>query len=175
MNSMNPRIFFLSLSLTSILVGCQTTPAPIEISQTDLSRAEKITREFLDYYCRTENLKKTYMSRDFARVWLEATSLRYNSGLSYWSADPLLETQNDHPEIIKIGPALAEHSEIHVPVIFKHVDMPRYTKTFILRLGRSGWEISDILGSPYHDASYSLNSAFLDSIQNQEIWKKQFD
>lgn len=152
-------LFFLLLAVSSIVAGRAAD------SREDLALCEQKTRDFLAAdYLGDDAVAGRFMTRDLARLWRQAINPPAGETI-LWDADPILETNDLKPELVKLGPGLGRNGLIEVPVVYRPAEATApYTKTFVFTKVGKSWLISDIMtsGSEFYTGSElaRLKSAF---------------
>lgn len=118
----------------------------------DVASCERSTRKFLasDYVSDNEVPSK-FFTKSFAKLWRWACNPPPGQTI-WWGADPVLETQDEEPELVSLGSGAVEGDSIRVPVVYRHAGNPPFTKTFVFNRENGRWLISDILTSGIGDA-----------------------
>ena len=86
-----------------------------------------------------------YFTPEFARLWIWACTST-EDGPGFFSADPILETQDDEPEIHRFGPGVIENDRVKVPVNYRFTFAGgrSFTKEFVFKKSGNKWFIEDI-------------------------------
>ncbi len=113
--------------------------------QTPESICEKMANAFLhSKYLDDPEVARKFMAPDFAKLWVKACNPPPYEVI-YWGCDPLMESQDEEPTLLSLGPAKADGGLVNVPAVFQHKGMAPYTKTFVFTPTNGAWMISDIL------------------------------
>lgn len=118
----------------------------------DIAACEQNTKAFLaSDYTGDNSVPVRYMTKEFAKLWLWACNPPPGN-TNYWGADPILETQDMDPTLVRLGPGIPQGLKVHVPVVYEHhrySGQPSrlFTKTFVFERTDGSWRISDIISS----------------------------
>lgn len=149
----NARSLLLIAGLATL-----TTLAPTiaETLPSSLPLCEEKTKLFLKSdYNWDKSVARTFLTPEFAALWIKA-STHNDDGVTYWNADPILETQDEAPAFLGIGPAaLQDDGTIQVPVGFQHKGSSPYKKTFIFEQRKGRWLIADMITTGLRDGPES--------------------
>jgi hypothetical protein len=121
-----------------------------------LTLCEERTKHFLESdYIDNPALQRSLFTPEFAVLWIKACNPPEGETI-YWGADPILETQDEDPAFLGIGPSeLQDDGTIQVPVGFQHKGSSPYKKTFIFEQREGGWLIADIITTGLRDGPES--------------------
>jgi hypothetical protein len=113
----------------------------------EIASCEKNLKAFLaSDYTGDNAVPVRFLTKAFARLWLQACNPPEGE-TNYWGADPILETQDDDPALVRFGPGLAQSGKIEVPVVYQHRGQEPFTKTFVFTDTDGKWLIADIVTS----------------------------
>jgi len=151
---MKLSLFTLSIcSLScSLLISCQAsnpttaTGSSHAASQQDVSYCENTAKSFLSsQYVSDVSVPVRYFTPEFARLWIWACTST-EDGPGFFSYDPILETQDDEPEMHRFGPGVIENDRIKVPVNYRFTFAGgrSFTKEFVFKKSGDKWLIEDI-------------------------------
>ena len=143
----------LALALVSTtLTSCQSpaptsaTASPPSPTKQDVAYCENATKSFLSsQYGSDVSVPVRYFTPEFARLWIWACTST-EDGPGFFSADPILETQDDEPEMHRFGPGVIENDRIKVPVNYRFTFAGgrSFTKEFVFKKSGDKWLIEDI-------------------------------
>jgi uncharacterized protein YecT (DUF1311 family) len=121
-----------------------------------LTLCEEKTKLFLESdYIDNPAVHRSFFTPDFAVLWIKACNPPEGETI-YWGADPILETQDEDPAFLGIGPSeLQDDGSIQVPVGFQHKGSSPYKKTFVFEQREGGWLIADIITTGLRDGPES--------------------
>lgn len=142
---MNPKTLpILALAALSALATTLSTLA--ETLPSSLPLCEEKTKLFLKSdYTGDPAVAQTLFTPEFAALWIKACNPP-EGGTNYWGCEPILETQDEDPAFLGIGPAeLQDDGTIQVPVGFQHKGSSPYKKTFVFEQRKGRWLIADII------------------------------
>lgn len=137
-----PTLPILVLSIIfSLSVAANAAPLP-----SSLPLCEEKTKLFLKSdYTGDLSVPRTFFTPEFAALWIKACNPP-EGGTNYWGCDPILETQDEDPALLGIGPTeLQDDGKIHVPVGYQHRHSDPYTKVFVFEQRKGRWLIGDII------------------------------
>jgi hypothetical protein len=137
---------FLILFLSPLAVLLQPISASAEPAKSSLPLCEEKTKLFLKSdYTGDPAVAQTLFTPEFAALWIKACNPP-EGGTNYWGCEPILETQDEDPAFLGIGPAeLQDDGTIQVPVGFQHKGSSPYKKIFVFEQRKGRWLIADIL------------------------------
>ena len=122
----------------------ETSPSP---TAQDVAACERNAKNFLAAdYVGDNSVAVRHFTKEFARLWLWACNPPEGETI-YWGADPILETQDDEPELVRFGPGIDKAGKIEVPVVYRHRGKKPFTKKFVFIHRDDTWRISDIVSS----------------------------
>jgi hypothetical protein len=142
---MKPKTLpILALAALSALATTLSTLA--ETLPSSLPLCEEKTKLFLKSdYTGDPAVAQTLFTPEFAALWIKACNPP-EGGTNYWGCEPILETQDEDPAFLGIGPAeLQDDGTIQVPVGFQHKGSSPYKKTFVFEKRKGRWLIADII------------------------------
>jgi hypothetical protein len=142
---MKPKTLpILALAALSALATTLSTLA--ETLPSSLPLCEEKTKLFLKSdYTGDPAVAQTLFTPEFAALWIKACNPP-EGGTNYWGCEPILETQDEDPAFLGIGPAeLQDDGTIQVPVGFQHKGSSPYKKTFVFEQRKGRWLIADII------------------------------
>lgn len=117
------------------------------ITSKEITLCEKGVKAFLaSDYIGDGSVPKKLFTKEFARLWLKACDTPEGETL-YWGADPILETQDEDPKLVRFGPGVERAGNIDVPVKYQHQGKSPFTKTFVFTNVGGQWLIADIVTS----------------------------
>lgn len=137
----------LSACQATELGSTNSTSSLSEPGAKDIAECEKNTRAFLaSDYTSDDSVALRYFTPPFAKLWLWATNPPEGE-TNFWGADPILETQDDEPELLNLGPGRIVEGKVRVPVDyrFRFPGGRTFTKEFVFVRSGSNWLITDIL------------------------------
>jgi len=137
--STHPILILSSLLALSLAATAETLPSSLPL-------CEEKTKLFLKSdYSWDKSVARTFMTPEFAALWIKANT-HNDDGITYWNSDPILETQDEDPALLGIGPTqLQDDGTIHVPVGYQHRHSDPYTKVFVFEQRKGRWLIGDII------------------------------
>lgn len=144
----------LALAALTALVAAKPTLA--ETLPSSLPLCEEKTKLFLKSdYTGDPAVAQTLFTPEFAALWIKACNPP-EGGTNYWGSEPILETQDEDPAFLGIGPAeLLDDGTIQVPVGFQHKGSSPYKKTFVFEQRKGRWLIADIITTGLRDGPKS--------------------
>lgn len=118
------------------------TTAP---SAEEVAACEQRAKAFLSSdYIGDKAVPARFLTKPFARLWLWASNPPEGEVL-WWGCDPILETQDAEPKLVRLGPGTVEGAKVLVPVVYQHQGKSPYTKTLVFTNEGGSWRIEDIL------------------------------
>jgi len=137
--STHPILILSSLLALSLAATAETLPSSLPL-------CEEKTKLFLKSdYTGDPAVAQTLFTPEFAALWIKACNPP-EGGTNYWGCEPILETQDEDPAFLGIGPAeLQDDGTIQVPVGFQHKGSSPYKKTFVFEQRKGRWLIADII------------------------------
>ena len=143
----------LALALAStILTSCQSpaptsaTASPSSPTKQDVAYCENATKSFLSsQYGSDVSVPVRYFTPEFARLWIWA-STPGEDGMPFFNYEPILETQDDEPELYRFGPGIIENDRIKIPVSYRFAFAGgrSFTKEFVFAKAGNRWLVEDI-------------------------------
>ena len=135
---------FIALAALTALVVAK--PALAETLPSSLPLCEEKTKLFLKSdYTGDPAVAQTLFTPEFATLWIKACNPPEGETI-YWGCEPILETQDEDPAFLGIGPAeLQDDGTIQVPAGFQHKGSSPYKKTFVFEQRKGRWLIADII------------------------------
>lgn len=147
--STHPILILSSLLALSLAATAETLPSSLPL-------CEEKTKLFLKSdYTGDLSVPRTFFTPEFAALWIKACSPPEGETI-YWGADPILETQDEDPAFLGIGPAeLQDDGTIQIPAGFQHRGSSPYKKTFVFEQRKGRWLIADIITTGLRDGPES--------------------
>jgi hypothetical protein len=138
-----------------LLLAANAAATEIQILPSSIPLCEEKTKLFLkSSYTEDPSVPKKFFTPEFGALWTKACNPPEGETI-YWGADPILETQDDNPALLGIGPGEIDDLTIKVPVGFQHKGSSPYKKTFVFEQRKGRWLIADIITTGLRDGPES--------------------
>jgi hypothetical protein len=144
------------IAIAALIALLAAQPTLAETLPSSLPLCEEKTKLFLKSdYTGDLSVPRTFFTPEFAALWIKACNPPEGETI-YWGCEPILETQDEDPAFLGIGPAeLQADGKIQVPVGFQHNGSSPYKKTFVFEQRKGRWLIADIITTGLRDGPES--------------------
>jgi hypothetical protein len=138
-------LVLVACSAGLLLPACRTVPATRLPTAEDVRECEAVTRRILATPAGDREFIRAVYTPELARRILCGMTPQPGSGMPLLNYDYVYDTQNENPDVLRVGPGFIAGSRVEVPVVMQSPGEPPQTKywTFVARDG--GWRAAEII------------------------------